>query len=170
MAVGLRALGVRLHVVAVLEVLVHDLALRGAHGVERDRAAAAHGVVGRLVGLAVERLGAAVAVAGGVDDHPLRPVLRGGGGAVGQVLHRVDGGAVAADEEPEVAGGGRPRKSPRSPAWSVARMRPSSCSISTSASRARASLTRSSSSRTRSAAEAGGGATRGGPHAFFFFA
>src|SRR4051794_1870940 len=102
-AVGLRALGVRLHVLAVLEVLVHDLALGGAHGVERDRAAAAHGVVGRLVGLAVERLGAAVAVAGGVDDHPLRPVLRRGGGAVGQVLHRVDGGAVAADEEPEVA-------------------------------------------------------------------
>src|SRR6185295_4842819 len=37
MPVGLGALGVRLDVVAVLEVLVHDLALGRAHRVQRDR-------------------------------------------------------------------------------------------------------------------------------------
>ena len=47
---------------------------------------------------------AALAVAGGVDDHALRAVVRGGRGAVGEVLDGVDGGAVAADEEAEVLG------------------------------------------------------------------
>ena len=103
-AIGLGALGVRLDVVAVLEVLVDDLALGRAHRVQRDRAAGAHGVGGGLVGLALQRLLAALAVAGGVDDHAHARGRRvvAGRGLEREVLDGVDRLAVAADEQPEV--------------------------------------------------------------------
>src|SRR3954466_15417621 len=65
-AVGLGALGVGLDVVAVLEVLVGHLALRRAQRIEGDRALGAHGVRGGLVGLALQRLLAALAIARGI--------------------------------------------------------------------------------------------------------
>ena len=102
--VGLVALGVRLDVVAVLEVLVHDLALGRAHGVQRHRPAGAAARVGGLVGLAVQHLLAALAVARGVDGHPHGLVAAGV--AVGdlerEVLDGVDRLAVAADEQAQV--------------------------------------------------------------------
>src|SRR4051794_8947813 len=104
MPVGLGALRVRLDVVAVLEVLVHDLALGRAHRVERDGALGTHGVGRRFVGLALQRLLAPLTIAGGVDDHahPGRGRMVTRGGLERQVLDGVDRLAVAADEEPEV--------------------------------------------------------------------
>src|SRR6185503_7597985 len=102
MPVGLSALGVGLDVVAILEVLVHDLALVRAHRVERGRAAVADGIGRGLLSLAFERLATAVAVAGGVDLDAGGRRAALGSDLEGEVLDRVDRLAVAADEKPEV--------------------------------------------------------------------
>ncbi len=81
-----------------------DLALGGAHRVQRDRAAGVDGLLGGLVGLALQRQLAALAIAGGVDDDAQargrRMVARRG--LERQVLDGVDRLPVAADEQPEV--------------------------------------------------------------------
>src|SRR5215207_476140 len=106
MTVGLDPFGVRLDVLAVLEVLVHDLALGGAHGVQRDGPPAPDRIDGRLIGLAVQRLLAARPVARSVDDHADAPTATIAVGRLeGQVLDGVDGLAVAPDEEAEVVAG-----------------------------------------------------------------
>src|SRR3712207_3694877 len=102
--VRLLALGLRLHVAAVAEVLVDDATLRRRHGVERDGAPGGDRVVRSLVGLTLEDCLGALAVAGGVDDDAaadVRAVLLADH-ALSEVLHGLDGLAVAADEEPEV--------------------------------------------------------------------
>ena len=53
MAVWFRALGIRLDVTTILEVLVNDLALRGAHRVQRHRTGRAQGVARGLISLAL---------------------------------------------------------------------------------------------------------------------
>ena len=102
MPVRLLALAVGLDVAAVAQVLVHDPALGGDHGVQRDGAP----VLGRLrrgaIRLALERLGAPVAIARGVDDQPLALLATAKGDAHGEVLDRVDRLAVAADQEAQV--------------------------------------------------------------------
>src|SRR6478609_6586590 len=99
------ALGVRLDVAAVAQVLVDELALRSAHGVERHRPTEAQGLVGGVVGLAAQRLGPTLAVPLGVDLD--KPALTRGAGdhAHREVLDRVDRLAVAADEEAEILAG-----------------------------------------------------------------
>ena len=61
-----------------------------------------------LVGLGVQRGGAAVAVAGGVDHHAPRSSLPRTVDPPGQVLERVDRLAVPADDEAEVLADERP--------------------------------------------------------------
>ena len=80
------------------------LALRCAHSVEGDRAAGAHCLRGSLIGLAVKRLLATGAVAGGIDDdaHACRRRHLAGRDLVRQVLDGVDRLAASTDEEPEV--------------------------------------------------------------------
>src|SRR3954447_10022335 len=55
-AVGLLALAIGLHVSAVAQVLVHQLALARGHRVQSDRASVAQRVAGGLVGLALQDL------------------------------------------------------------------------------------------------------------------
>src|SRR3954447_1929190 len=103
MAVGLFALRVRLHVTAIAEVLMDELALARRHRIERDRPLVAHGVVRRLVGLAMKRLLAAGAIALGVDDDPLALTFAAvHGDAIREVLDRLDRLAVAPDEQAQV--------------------------------------------------------------------
>src|SRR5918992_2637192 len=70
-ALGLRALAVGLDLGPVLEVVVDDLPLRRAHRLELGRAAGLDRPLSRHFRLAVEGLGAAVSVAGRVNDHAL---------------------------------------------------------------------------------------------------
>jgi hypothetical protein len=83
-------------------VLVHDPALVGAHVLHLDRAALADGVLGGHVGLALQGLALAVAVAGGVNADPLavRPPLEGD--LVAEQLHGVDRLPMAPDQQPDV--------------------------------------------------------------------
>src|SRR3954454_13276666 len=102
---GLLALGVRLHVAAVSQILVDEPALRRAHRVQRDGAPEPQCVVGRAVGLAAQLLRAALVIAFGV---PLAepPLTRGRRDhAHRDVLDDADGLAVAADEQPEILAG-----------------------------------------------------------------
>src|SRR5688500_13640799 len=102
-AIGLGALGVRLDVVAILEVLVDDLALGGAHRVERDRAAAPDRVGRRLLGLPVARLLAAAAIPGGIAYHAhAAAAALAIGDLERQMLDGVDGLPVAPDEQAHV--------------------------------------------------------------------
>src|SRR6188472_2048720 len=70
-AVGLVAFAVGLDAGAILEVLVDDTALLGAHLVHLDRAVALEGALGGAIGASDEDLAAALSIAGGVEDDPL---------------------------------------------------------------------------------------------------
>src|SRR4051794_33243501 len=103
-ALGLVALAVRLDVRAVRQVGMHRLALGGAHRLELDRTAVAEGLRGSAIGLALERLLAALAVTRRVDDDALALVAIMEGRAPRKVLQRVDRLAVAPDQPAHLVG------------------------------------------------------------------
>src|SRR5262249_10710056 len=101
-AIGLLAFAHRAHALVVLQPLVDEPALRGAHRLELDARALAQRLLGAADGDGFERPAAAVAVAGGVDHdvHPVgKPAARD---RPGEHLHRVDRGTVLADQESEL--------------------------------------------------------------------
>ena len=73
-AIGLVALGVRLHRTVLAQVLVDQAPLAGRHRVERDGPALAQGVLGGVIGLASQDHLAPLAISLSVDDDP-PPVL-----------------------------------------------------------------------------------------------
>ena len=83
---------------ALGEVVVDDLALGRRHRLELDLLAGLERTLGGAVGLALEQLAAALAVAGGVDDHALAVDRAALGRAVADELDRVDRLAAAADQ------------------------------------------------------------------------
>src|SRR5215212_3046073 len=101
-AVRLVALAVRLHVGALAQIGVHDLALRRAHRLQLHRAVELQRLGRGAVGHPVKRALAALAVARGVDRHLLALALPPVGGAEDDVLQRVDRRAVLPDQETEV--------------------------------------------------------------------
>ena len=149
-AAGLVALAVGLDPGALLEALVDDAALLGAHRVHLDDVVGAQRLLGGAVGAALERLAAALAVAGGVDDDPFALAQAAEGGLVAEQLQGVDRLAPFADQQAVVV-----------LALDVTAIRSSSSSISTSPSRSSSSSTPSTSSRTRSAGVSGQSAASG---------
>ena len=79
-----------------------SLALGGAHRLELDRPPVADGLRRGPVRLALERLLAALAIAGGIDDDALALVAVVERRAPGKVLERVDHRPVATDQAAEV--------------------------------------------------------------------
>src|ERR1700742_3003015 len=96
---GLVALAVRLYPRAVLEPLVNDSALLGAHRVHLDQAAVAERLLGCPVGPALERLAASLAVARRVEQDALALAHAAEGGLVTKQLQRVDRLAPFADQQ-----------------------------------------------------------------------
>ena len=143
-AVGLVALAVGLDPGALFQPLVDDAALLGAHRVHLDHVVAAQRLLGGAVGAALERLAAALAVAGGVDDDPFALAQAAEGGLVAEQLQGVDRLAAFADQQAVVV-----------LALDGDAIRSSSSSISTSPSRSSSSSTPSTSSRARSAGSSG---------------
>src|SRR5829696_222774 len=101
-AIGLLALAERLEAGAVLEPVVDDLPFRWAHRLKLDLLAGLERPLGGAVGLALDRLATALAVAGGVHEHPLAIPAPAEGGAIAEKLHRVDRLRPAADQKPDV--------------------------------------------------------------------
>src|SRR4051794_3890801 len=85
----------------VSQVVVDRLPLGCAHRLELDRPPEAHSLRSSAIRLALERLLAARAVAGGVHDNRLTLVGIVEGRAPRQVLERVDRLAMAADQPAE---------------------------------------------------------------------
>src|SRR5215207_5509155 len=101
-AIGLVALAVRLHVAALAQIRVHDLAFGRPHGLELDRPVIAQSLGGRAIRHSVQRRLATLAVAGGVDRDLLAVLGAAERGPENEVLERVDGGSVLADQQAEV--------------------------------------------------------------------
>src|SRR5262249_27393641 len=95
---GLVALAVRLDVGAVRQVGVDRLPLGGAHRLELDGTPEAERLGSCPIRLTVQRLLAALAVAGGIDHDCLAVVAVVEGGPPGEMLERIDRLAVAADQ------------------------------------------------------------------------
>ena len=74
----------------------------GAHRLELDLLAGLERPLGGAVGLALDHLAAALAVAGGVDPDALAVAAPAEGGPVADQLHGVDRLAAAADQQAEV--------------------------------------------------------------------
>src|SRR5579884_4114508 len=109
-AVRLRALGERLDAVVVGEAQVHDLPLDRRHRLEFDPVEVSQRTLRAPHGKLLERLAAPLAVARGVHDDLLASVaVLAMRNRVQQVLHGVDGLAVATDEKAELAPGHRRR-------------------------------------------------------------
>src|SRR4051794_7566853 len=108
MAVGLVALRVRLDIAALAQVLVHELALARGHGIQRHGPPPGDGGLSRLIGLAAQRRRAAIAVAGGVDDHAYVGRAAAERNPLGEVLHGLDRLPVPPDEQPELLPDQRP--------------------------------------------------------------
>src|SRR5204862_8119704 len=98
MAVRLVALAVGVDTAAVAQLLVHDPSLAGGHRIQRDGPRVLHGLVGGKVRLALERLRAARAVALGVHDDAAGAGPTAEDDPRSEMLDRVDGLPVAADE------------------------------------------------------------------------
>ena len=98
-AVGLVALAVGLDPGALFQPFVHDPPFLRAHRVHLDDAIVAQRLLGGPVGAALERLAAPLAVAGGVDDHPLALAQAAEGRLVAEQLQGVDRLPAFADQE-----------------------------------------------------------------------
>src|SRR4051812_24845274 len=99
---GLVAFAVGLDAGAVLEVLVDDAPLLGAHLVHLDGAVALEGPLGSAIGPGDEDLAPALPVARGIEDDPLALAHTPEGSLVAEQLQRVDRLAAFADQEPVV--------------------------------------------------------------------
>ena len=93
--------------VELVDRVVHDLAIGRAHGLERLRLARVADLLGDLGGEAGERLTPALPVAADVDPHPALVVARGPAlhHGPGELLHRLEGLALGADQQAEVVAG-----------------------------------------------------------------
>src|SRR5215213_5064017 len=98
-AVRLVAFAVGLDAGAVLEVLVDDAPLLGAHLIHLDRAVALQGPLGGAVGAGDEDLAAALAVASGVEDDALALPHPAEGCLVAEQLQGVDSLPALADQQ-----------------------------------------------------------------------
>src|SRR5690349_17428231 len=98
-ATGLVALAVGLDPGAIFQPFVDDPPFLRAHRIHLDDAVVAERLVGGPIGPALERLAAALAVAGSVDDHALALAQAAEGGLVAEQLQGIDRLPSFADQE-----------------------------------------------------------------------